>query len=146
MVNQFNGIGRLVRDPELKVVGNGSEIVNFTIASSEKYTDKSGNKQESTEFINCFAWGKPASIINQFCKKGSLLYISGKLKTEKWEKENQTHYSTKVNVFQFQFLDSKGSQQQGGYQKPQNKSSNNWQSENNHQGPTDDFVEDGIPF
>jgi len=153
-LNKMLIIGRMVRDPELRTVGQGNEVVNFTLAVSEKYKDKSGQQQETCEFISVQFWGKPASVINQYCQKGSMLYVEGKLKTDKFEKDGVTRYSTKVNGSQFQFLDSKpqGQQnQQGGYQQPQqnggqntgNQGQGDWNQGNNQQP---NFVDDKIPF
>lgn len=149
-LNKMLIIGRMTADPELRVIENGNEVVNFTLAVSEKFKDKSGNQQETCEFINVQFWGKPASVINQYCKKGSQLYVEGKFKTDKQEKDGVTRYFTKITGFQFQFLDSKpqGQQnQQGGYQQPQNNGGQNFnQGGNQQQDSHNGFEESQIPF
>lgn len=149
MLNKYMCIGRLTADPELRTVGqNGDEVVSFTIATSEKYKTKQGEKKETTEFVNVQFWRAQASVINQYCKKGMLLYIEGKMKTDKYDKEGQTHYSTKIVGSQFQFLESKKDQGQGGFQNQnQNQNFNNQQNNQNGQNNQSDFMNpDEIPF
>lgn len=105
-VNKVTLIGRLTRDPEAKQVGENA-LSSFSVATSYSWKDKSGEKQEKTEFTNCTAWGKLADICNQYLKKGKLVYIEGRLQTDKYDKEGQTHYNTKVVVNDMKMLSSK---------------------------------------
>ena len=105
-------IGNIGNALELRQTSGGS-VLNFSIAVNEKFKKKTGEQVERTEWINCTCFGKSAELINQYCQKGSKLYIEGKMQTDSYEKDGQKHYSTKVIVNQFQFLDSK--QQQNGY-------------------------------
>ena len=102
-------IGRIGRDPEFKKINSGQCVANFSLACSEKYKDKSGQSQEKTEWVNCIAWGKVAEIIQQYVKKGSLLYVEGKLQTTSWDDatSGQKRYKTEVNVSQMQMLGGK---------------------------------------
>lgn len=105
-VNKVTLIGRLTKDPEAKDV-NGNALSSFSVATSQTWKDKAGEKQEKTEFTNCTVWGKLADICNQYLKKGKLVYIEGRLQTDKYDKEGQTHYNTKVIVNDMKILSSK---------------------------------------
>ncbi len=106
-VNKVILIGNLGKDPECKVLESGNMVANLSVATSESYTDKDGNKVETTEWHNCTAWGKQAEIIEKYLKKGSKIFIEGKIKTRTYEKDGQTRYATDIQIKEFQFLDSK---------------------------------------
>ena len=107
-LNQCNFIGRLGKDPECKTLNNGTMLTSFSIACGEQWRDKAtGEKKEKTEWINCVAFGKTAEIIGEYVKKGQQIYISGKMQTDKYEKEGQTVYSTKINVNNMEMLGGK---------------------------------------
>lgn len=105
-------IGRLGKDPETRYTQSGLAISSFSIATSEKFKNKSGEMEERTEWHNCTAFGKQAETIERYLKKGSQVYVEGQIRTEKYDKDGQTRYSTKIIVSGFQFLDSKPSSQQ----------------------------------
>ena len=105
-VNKVIIVGRLTRDPEAKQVGE-STLSTFSVAAGQTWKDKNGEKKERVEFINCTVWGKLGEICNQYLKKGKLVYIEGRLQTDKYEKEGQTHYATKVIVSDMKMLSSK---------------------------------------
>ena len=88
MLNQCNFIGNLARDPESRYTQGGDQVVNFTIACSEKWKDKSGQQQERTEWVRITVWGKLAEICGQYLHKGSKVFISGKMKTDKYTDQN----------------------------------------------------------
>lgn len=106
-LNLCQFIGRLGNDPEIRYSPNGDAVASFSIACGSQWKDKSGEKQERTEWVSCTAWGKLAEIIGEYVKKGSQVYVSGKLKTDKYEKDGQTRYSTKVIVDTMQMLGGK---------------------------------------
>ena len=106
-LNLCQFIGRLGNDPEIRYSPNGDAVASFSIACGSQWKDKAGEKQERTEWISCTAWGKLAEIIGEYVKKGSQVYVSGKLKTDKYEKDGQTRYSTKVIVDTMQMLGGK---------------------------------------
>ena len=121
-VNKVILVGNLGRDPEARKTANGASVCGFSLATTEKYKDKSGQQVEETEWHNITAWNKSAEIMVQYLKKGSSVYIEGKLKTQSWEDNGQKKYRTEIVVQSFQFLDSKqGGQQQnqGGFGQPQ---------------------------
>jgi single-strand DNA-binding protein len=87
-LNKVMIIGNLGRDPEVKMTPSGQKVGNFSVAVTEKYTDKQGQKQEKTEWVNVVFWGKQAEICEQYLKKGSPIYVEGKLQTQSWEDDN----------------------------------------------------------
>lgn len=107
-LNQCNFIGRLGKDVEMKYAQNGNAIANFSIAVGESWKDKiTGEKKEKTEWVNLSCFGKLAEICGQYLKKGSKVYISGKLETRKWQDQSGAdRYSTGVQVKDMQMLDS----------------------------------------
>ena len=116
-INQCNFIGRLGGNPEVKTIGSGTAVANFTIACSEKWKDKQGQQQEKTEWVRAVAWSRLAEICGEYLHKGSLVYISGKMETRQWEdKEGNKRYTTEIVVREMKMLDTK----QGGGQQQQN--------------------------
>jgi len=98
MVNKVQLLGNIGKDPEVRETKAGN-IVNLTMATSEKYTDKSGQKQENTEWHNLVVFGKLADVVAKYVKKGDKLYVEGSITTRKWEdKEGNTRYTTEVKV------------------------------------------------
>lgn len=111
-VNKFIGIGNLTKDPEVRYMTNGEAVANCSIACNEKFKDKNGEKQERVEFINLVFYRRLAEIAGEYLKKGSQIYIEGKLQTRKWQtKEGQDRYTTEIIVDQMQMLGGKGEQQ-----------------------------------
>ena len=106
-MNKVTLIGRLGKDPENKVTNSGKTLCTFSIATSEKYKDSSGNKQESTEWHNITAWGKLAEICTQYLKKGSLVAVEGKITYDTYEKEGKKLTSTKIVISNMEMLGSK---------------------------------------
>ena len=108
-VNKVMLIGRLGQEPEAKYTPNGTAVSNFSIATSEKWKDKaSGEWNEKTEWHRIVSWNKQAEFCNQYLKKGSLVYIEGKLVTRSWDdKEGQKRYMTEVVANTVQLLDKK---------------------------------------
>ena len=104
-LNQCNFIGRLGKDIELKYTANGSAVANFSIACSDDYKDKSGNKVEQTNWINVVIFGKLAEIAGQYLEKGKQCYISGKQVTRKWQDQSgNDRYSTEIVANEMQLL------------------------------------------
>ena len=110
-LNRFEGIGNLGKDPEIRYTNDGQAIANFSIACSESWKDKqTGEKKERTEWVNIVSFGKLAEIIGEYLHKGSKVFVSGKMKTDKYEKDGQVKYSTKIVANEMIMLDSKPSQ------------------------------------
>ncbi len=103
--------GNLTRDPELKALPSGSNVVNFGLATNRTYKDKSGAKQEATEFHNIVAFGRTAEVIAQYMKKGRPIFVEGRIQTRSWEgkEDGKKQYRTEIVVDNFQFgADAKG--------------------------------------
>lgn len=106
-IQKFYAIGNLGNDPE---TFNGG--ARFSVAVTEKWRDKnSGEVREQTEWLKCVAFGKTGDLAAQYLKKGSKVYVEGKLQTDSYEKEGQKHWSTSVIVRELKFLDSRGESQ-----------------------------------
>lgn len=106
-LNKVQLIGRLTRDPEIRTTPNGKNVASFSIATGYSWTDQSGQKKEQTEFHNIVAWGKLADIIGQYLKKGSQVYIEGRLTTRSWEKDGKKQYRTEIVTDNMIMLGSK---------------------------------------
>jgi len=118
-INKVILIGNVGRDPEVRKTPSGSTVTSFSLATTEKFTDKQGQRQEQTEWHNIVAWNKSAETMAQYLKKGSSVYIEGKLKTQSWEDNGVKKYRTEILVQQFQFI---GGQPQQQPQQPQQQS------------------------
>ena len=110
-VNKVILLGRLGKDPETRYMTNGEAVTNFSLATSESWKDKAGVKQEKTEWHNCVAYKRLAEVVGEYVKKGSQLYVEGKLTTRKWQdKEGKDRYTTEVLVNEMTMLDGKSVQ------------------------------------
>lgn len=107
-VNKMILLGRIGNEVESKQVGN-SMVANFSIATSEKFTDKTGDKKQKTEWHSIVAWGKIAEIAQKYLNKGDQIYLEGKLQTRSWEKDGVTFYKTEIKADNFTMLGSKNS-------------------------------------
>jgi single-strand DNA-binding protein len=103
-VNKVILMGNLGRDPEVRYMPNGEAVANFSIATTENWKDKSGVKQEKTEWHNIVMYRRLAEIAGEYLKKGRPVYIEGRLQTRKWEKDGVTRYSTEIVADQMQML------------------------------------------
>jgi single-strand DNA-binding protein len=108
-VNKVILVGRLGKDPETRYMTSGEAVTNATLATSENWKDKSGEKQEKTEWHNLVFYRRLAEIAGEYLKKGAQVYIEGKLQTRKYQtKEGQERYTTEIIVNEMQMLGSKG--------------------------------------
>lgn len=107
-VNKVILIGRLGKDPETRYMPNGEAVTNAALATSENWKDKSGEKQEKTEWHNLVFYRRLAEVAGEYLKKGSQIYIEGKLQTRKWEKDGVTRFTTEVIVNEMHMLGGKG--------------------------------------
>jgi len=106
-LNKVMLIGRLGQDPDCKQVGD-SLVANFSVATNEYWKDKSGEKQERTEWHKIVCWNQQAELAQAFLKSGSQVYLEGKIQTRQWEnKEGEKRYTTEIKVNVIQFLDTK---------------------------------------
>lgn len=107
-LNQAQIIGNLGKDPETKSFDGGSQVTNITVASSEKYKNRSGETVEETEWHNVQMWGKLSEIASRYLKKGDKVFIQGKLKTRSWEDQSgQKKYITEIRADMLKMLSLK---------------------------------------
>jgi single-strand DNA-binding protein len=104
-VNKVILVGRLGRDPETRYTGGGQAVANFSIATDETYKDKNGERQKRTEWHKIVVWGKQAEIAQQYLKKGSLIFIEGRIQSREWQdKEGQKRTSFEIVASNFRML------------------------------------------
>lgn len=107
-VNKWIGLGNIWRDPEVKTTGGGTTIANFSIATTDRIKDAQGNWQDRTEWTDLVAFGRTAEIVRDYVRKGSKIYVEGRLQTRSWEKDGQKHYRTEVVIGELALLDGGG--------------------------------------
>jgi single-strand DNA-binding protein len=95
--------GNLTRDPEVRALPSGQQVVTFGLATNRTYKDKTGAQKDMTEFHNIVAFGRVAEVMGQYLKKGRPVYVEGRLQTRSWESEGQKKYRTEIVVDNFQF-------------------------------------------
>src|SRR6266849_4826586 len=104
-VNKVILVGRLGRDPETRYTGGGQAVANFSVATDESYKDKKGERQKRTEWHKIVVWGKQAEIAQQYLKKGSLIFIEGRIQSREWQdKEGQKRTSFEIVATNFRML------------------------------------------
>lgn len=146
-VNRVFILGRLGQDPEVKHTPSGSAVANFSVATSEAWTDKSGQKQERTEWHRVVVWGKLAELCGQYLSKGRQVYLEGKLQTRSWDdKEGNKRYTTEVQASTVQFIG--GSQQANQNESVVTQQHSQDMGDTNFQQiqPNETFAADDIPF
>lgn len=102
-LNRATIIGNLTRDPELKSLPSGVKVASFSVATNRVWYDQNRQKQEATDYHNIVAFGKPAETIAQYMKKGSSIYVEGRLQTRSWEQDGKKNYRTEIMAEKFQF-------------------------------------------
>ncbi|WP_440876359.1 single-stranded DNA-binding protein [Thalassotalea sp. PLHSN55] len=122
-INKVIIVGNLGQDPEVRFMPNGGAVANFTVATSETWKDKqTGEQKEKTEWHRIVMYQRLAEIAGEYLKKGSKVYLEGRLQTRKWQnQQGADQYTTEIVVNDMQMLDSRGAgagQQQGGFQQP----------------------------
>ena len=118
-INKVILIGNVGADPELRYTPSGAAVTNFNVATNESWTDKSGERQDQTEWHRIVAWSRLAEICNQYLRKGSKVYVEGRLQTRSWDDQaGQKRYSTEIVVNDMQMLDSRAGGG-GDYAQPQ---------------------------
>lgn len=144
-VNKVILVGNLGRDPEVRYTPTGLAVANMTIATTEMWKDKqSGENQERTEWHRIALYNRLAEIAGEYLRKGSKVYLEGRLQTRKWQDKNtgQDRYTTEIIADSLQMLDSKGAGANNGEQATSTKSSS---AEMPQSEPLDNF-DDDIPF
>jgi single-strand DNA-binding protein len=117
-VNKVILVGNLGKDPETRYMPNGKAVTNFTIATSESWKDKqTGEQREQTEWHNIVMYDRLAEIAAEYLRKGSQVYVEGRLRTRKWQdKEGRDRYTTEINANEMQMLGSRAGGAGGGAQ------------------------------
>jgi len=128
-LNKVHLIGNLGRDPEVRYTKSGKAVASFSIATTEKWTDESGNKNKKTEWHRIIAWGKLGEICGEYLSKGNQVYIEGKLQTREWEdKDGNKRQTTEIVASNMTMLGQAGG------------------AGNSNNSGADDFEEEDIPF
>jgi single-strand DNA-binding protein len=140
MLNKVMLIGNLGRDPEVRSLPSGQPVANFTLATSRRWKDRDGNRQEQTEWHNIVCFGKQAEIAGQYLTKGKQVYVEGRLQTRSWERDGQKHFRTEIVCDNFQMLGSRG----GAAAEPMGGSGRPEPDEGGAGGPP--LEDDDIPF
>ncbi|HMD42503.1 MAG TPA: single-stranded DNA-binding protein [Candidatus Acidoferrum sp.] len=108
-VNKVILVGRLGKDPETKFTTGGQALATFTMATDSSYKDRNGERQKKTEWHRIKIWGKLAEIVQQYLKKGSLVFIEGRIETREWQdKEGQKRYTTEIVANEMRMLGGRG--------------------------------------
>ena len=108
-VNKAIILGNLGADPEIRTTSGGQNVANFRVATNRSYTDRSGQRQEQTEWHNIVVWGKLAGIVEQYLKKGDSVYIEGRIQTRSWEDQSgQQRWTTEIVAQEMTMLGSAG--------------------------------------
>lgn len=111
-VNKIILLGNVGQEPNTKAFDNGDTVTSFSLATSDQWTDKNGEKRESTEWHNCVCYRQLSKIASDYVKKGSKVFVEGRLKTKSWEKDGVKQYRTDVEVLKLLVLDKKSSVEQ----------------------------------
>ena len=106
-LNRVQLIGYLGKDPEGKFTPTGKKVAQFSVAISNRWKSRDGEAKEFTEWVNIEAWGRLGEICQEYLKKGSLVFVEGRLKTDRYEEKGENRYFTKVVALSLQFLDRK---------------------------------------
>lgn len=160
MINKVILVGNVGQDPEVRYTGdavNGAKVATIRIATSERYKDRSGNLQEHTEWHSVVLWRNQADIVEKYVKKGSQIYVEGRLRTRSWEDQTgNKRYITEVVADTIQLLGRKQDHSQGGnqqpaqpaYQQPVQRAADPivQQAKPQAQDLNDDIISDDIPF
>ena len=117
-VNRVILVGNLGADPELRQVGDNRSVCNLSIATSEPYKDKSGVRQDRTEWHRVTVWGEQADVCAKYLEKGRMVYVEGKLQTRKYEKDGVTKYSTDIVAERVTFLGGGGKRNEASSDRP----------------------------
>ena len=146
-VNKVTLIGNLGADPEVRYTANGSAVANIRLATAESWKDReSGENQERTEWHRVVFFSRLAEIVGEYLKKGSQVYIEGRLQTRKWQdRDGNDRYTTEIVANEMQMLGGRGGGGGGSFDAPNQSSSSAPSQSANNEPPMDDF-DDDIPF
>jgi single-strand DNA-binding protein len=110
-LNRVQLIGYLGKDPESKFTPTGKKVTQFSVAITNRWKGREGDPKEFTEWVNIEAWGRLGEVCGEYLRKGSLVFVEGRLKTDKYEDKGENRYYTKVVALSMQMLDRKSSEE-----------------------------------
>ncbi|WP_035351268.1 single-stranded DNA-binding protein [Edaphobacter aggregans] len=148
-VNKVFLLGRLGKDPEMRATAGGMTIASFTLATSDRQKDQSGNWVDKTEWHNLVAFQRTAEIVRDYCKKGSQVFVEGKIQTRSWDdkESGQKKYRTEILVNDLSLLDSKSSgDSTGGYSRSSTASFDQRTAASQPDYADQGITDDDIPF
>ncbi|OGG52339.1 single-stranded DNA-binding protein [Candidatus Kaiserbacteria bacterium RIFCSPHIGHO2_01_FULL_53_29] len=151
-INKAMLFGNLTRDPELRALPSGMNVVNFSVATNRTYKDRDGKKQEQTDFHNVVVFGRQADTVNQYLKKGSSVFVEGRMQTRSWDDKTsgEKKYRTEVVADRVQFgprtSGSGGGKRSDDQQAPDEEVSSGGSGGAGIEYPKDDINPDDIPF
>jgi single-strand DNA-binding protein len=139
-VNKVILVGRLGRDPETRFTSGGQAVANFSVATDETYKDRNGERQKRTEWHKIVVWGKQAEIAQQYLKKGSLIFIEGRIQSREWQdKEGQKRTSFEIVATNFRMLGGRGDGMAAGASAGGSSSPRSAEDHDHSSAPSEDF-------
>lgn len=146
-INKAFVFGNLTRDPELRALPSGMNVVNFSVATNRTYKDRDGKKQEQADFHNVVVFGRQADVVNQYLKKGSSVFVEGRMQTRSWEgKDGEKKYRTEIVADRVQFGPRPGGGGKRTEAAPEEEMSSGGGGGSGIEYPKDDINPDDIPF
>jgi len=150
-VNKVILIGNLGKDPELRYTPGGQATASFSLATTERWNDKNGQRQERTEWHNIVSWGKLAELVNQYLKKGRSAYVEGRINYRSWDdRDGNKKYRTEIVANQIQFLGGGGTPSAGNSAAEASPGATEASSKSNEEPPPEAgqgaVVEENLPF
>ncbi len=151
-INKVILIGNLGKDPEFKYTPAGNPVATFSLATTERWNDKDGQRQDRTEWHNIVAWGRLAELVNQYLKKGRTCYLEGRITTRSWDdKDGNKKYRTEIVASSVEFLNASsgansGSNDKGGNSIPQDQSYSQSFAPSANQANEPQAAEEDLPF
>ncbi len=145
-INKVIISGNLVRDPDTRILENGTHLAKMSIANNQRYRDRNGEWQEKTCYVNVITWRKTAELVSEFCRKGSPVLIEGELVFNSWEdRDGNKRNQLEVNARRIQFLEKRG--QDSSYRDDSTEQPGSVQDSNEHESaPGPMAQDDDIPF
>lgn len=141
-LNKAMLIGRLGKDPETRYTSAGQAVCNFTLATDENFKDRNGERQKRTEWHRITVWGKQAEIAQQYLRKGSLVFVEGRIQSREWEKDGQKRTSVEIVAGNFRMLGEKAN----GAAASQGSHGSHASSKRDAEAAAPEITDDDIPF
>lgn len=147
-INKVMIFGNLTRDPELRALPTGNKVASFSVATNRVWKDKDGNKQESTDYHNVVVFGRQAETVSQYLKKGSSVYVEGRLQTRSWDdkKDGTKKYRTEIIADRVQFGPRGGGSAPKAMEDETSQASKNEAPASQIDYPEEEINPDDIPF